>query len=246
MAEVQRMTWMTSTWTPLYGYIHERHASSSSSSWSSLYGEFTIYQESTPEVCKTVIPSDWKVDQGSARWPRLITKSLRGDQRVYYVTKLLRLRMPKTCVFADSVLCLGSMRDRPVEAWRNKIQCYLDNRYLKDLNRIDGEPMEPGWSNFPGFTALGILEEKQTFMTEVQCEPEQFKDRIIFMSMYNDIVWGERGNTVKIYLRIMLRLRIMLADSCSDVGHVWCLDQRRIGTELTLINQMETGIRLLN
>ena len=34
-------------------------------------------------------------------------------------------------------------------------------------------------------------------MTEIQCEPEQFKHRIIFMSMYNDIVWRERRNTVK-------------------------------------------------
>ena len=104
-------------------YSHERHASSSSSSWSSLYGEFTIYQESTPDVCETVIPSDWKVDRGSERWPRLIAKSLRGDRRVYNVTKLLRLRMPKTCVFADSVLCLGSMRDRPVEA-RPSLSCF--------------------------------------------------------------------------------------------------------------------------
>ena len=32
-------------------------------------------------------------------------------------------------------------------------------------------------------------------MTALQCEPEQFKGRIIFMSMYNDIVWRERGNT---------------------------------------------------
>ena len=40
------------------GYIHERHTSSSSSSWSRLYGEVVIYQESTPEVCETVIPSD--------------------------------------------------------------------------------------------------------------------------------------------------------------------------------------------
>ena len=60
------------------------------------------------------------------------------------------------------------------------------------------------------------------------------------------ILCGEKKETQKNILRIMLRLRIMLADSCSDVGHVWCLDQRRIGTELTLINQMETGIRLLN
>ena len=31
-------------------------------------------------------------------------------------------------------------------------------------------------------------------MIETQCEPEQFQGRIIFMSMYNDIVWGEKEN----------------------------------------------------
>ena len=31
-------------------------------------------------------------------------------------------------------------------------------------------------------------------MTEIPCEPEQFSGRIIFMSLYNDIVWGEKGN----------------------------------------------------
>ena len=34
-------------------------------------------------------------------------------------------------------------------------------------------------------------------MRDQQCELEQFKGRIIFMPMYNDIVWGERGNTEK-------------------------------------------------
>ena len=54
--------------------------------------------------------------------------------------------------------------------------------------------------NFPGFTTLGILDEIHIIMTELQCEPEQSKGRIIFMSMYNDIVWGERGNTEKCIL----------------------------------------------
>ena len=52
----------------------------------------------------------------------------------------------------------------------------------------------------PGFTTLGILEETQKMMTELQCEPEQFKGMIIFMSMYNDIVWGGRGNTEKCFM----------------------------------------------
>ena len=55
-----------------------------------------------------------------------------------------------------------------------------------ESNRVD---------NFPGFSTLGILEEIQKMMTELQCEPDQFKGRIIFVSMYNDIVWWERGNT---------------------------------------------------
>ena len=32
-------------------------------------------------------------------------------------------------------------------------------------------------------------------MIEIMCEFEQFKGRIIFMSMYNDIGWRERGTT---------------------------------------------------
>ena len=89
------------------------------------------------------------------------------------------------------------MRDEPIEAWKNKIKWYLENRCLKDLNRIDGEPMEFERKLFPGFTTLDIFEEIQKYMKDLQCEPEQFKDRIIFMSMYNDIVWGEQGNTEK-------------------------------------------------
>ena len=31
-------------------------------------------------------------------------------------------------------------------------------------------------------------------MGELQCDPADFKDRIIFMSMFNDIVWNAKGN----------------------------------------------------
>ena len=76
----------------------------------------------------------------------------------------------KTCIFLDSVLCLGPMSDQPVEAWKNKIKWYRETRYLKDLNRIAGEPMEFGWKIFPGFTTLGILEEIQkTGTSSCQC-----------------------------------------------------------------------------
>ena len=70
-------------------------------------------------------------------------------------------------------------------------------RHLKDLNRIDGEPMELEWKIFQGFTTLGILEEIQMMMmTELQCEPEQFKGTIIFMSITTTL-YGENEETQK-------------------------------------------------
>ena len=41
---------------------------------------------------------------------------------------------------------------------------------------------------FPGFTTLRIVGEIQNMMTEMKCEPEQFKGRIIFMSNCESVV----------------------------------------------------------
>ena len=58
------------------------------------------------------------------------------------------------------------------------------------MNRIDGMPTDCEWKIFPGITALGLLEKTLKLLADLQCEPEDFTDRIIFMSMYNDIEWG--------------------------------------------------------
>ena len=41
---------------------------------------------------------------------------------------------------------------------------------------------------------MGILNQIQQMMGELQCEPENFTGRIIFKSMFNDIVWDTKGN----------------------------------------------------
>ena len=87
----------------------------------------------------------------------------------------------------------GGISDEPAKAWRSRINGFLETRYIKDLDRIDGEPMEVEWI-FPGFTTLGIVDEIQKMRTEFKCERELFRGRIIFRSMYNDIVWTKRGN----------------------------------------------------
>ena len=73
-------------------------------------------------------------------------------------------------------------------------------------------------------------------MGELQCEPENFTGRIIFMSMFNDIVWDAKGNdelcvndskTIEEYAEGFPR------------GH-WSLKWY----ELTIANQMDLGIEL--
>ena len=114
--------------------------------------------------------------------------TLSTDRAVQFATA-------KTYVFSHPVLGLGGISDEPVKTWESKInKWFVETRYIKALDRIDGRAMEFEWKNVSGFTTLGILDEIQKMMTESKCDPEQFKGRIIFMSMYNDIDGVKRGN----------------------------------------------------
>ena len=111
-----------------------------------------------------------------------------------FTDRAVQLSSAKAQVFSDSVLCMGRIPDTPVSAWKEKIDWFMKSSQCRELDRIDGEPMEFEWRNFTGFTTLQILAGIQNMMAEIQCEPEQFPRWIILMSMYNDIVWGEKGN----------------------------------------------------
>ena len=41
---------------------------------------------------------------------------------------------------------------------------------------------------------MGIVNQIQQMMGELECEPENFTDRIIFIPMFDDIVWDAKGN----------------------------------------------------
>ena len=65
--------------------------------------------------------------------------------------RAIQFATAKTYVFADSVLCVEGISTEPVKAWESRISRFLEKRYLRDLDRIDGEPTEFGWTVFPGF-----------------------------------------------------------------------------------------------
>ena len=54
---------------------------------------------------------------------------------------------------------------------------------------LDGEAIEFEWKIRPGFTTLTVLKEIQMDLERKNIEPENLEDRIIFMSMFNDIEW---------------------------------------------------------
>ena len=53
--------------------------------------------------------------------------------------------------------------------------------------------MEFEWNIFTGFTTLELVEKVQKFMKKMS-DPAKFQGRIIFMSMFNDIIWGSEDN----------------------------------------------------
>ena len=119
-----------------------------------------LIQEQRLEI-SGVSDTSWR----TSPWERL---SLVNDEEVTNLSKA------KVCVFSGSVLCLGKVRQFPEsnEDWKAKTNWFLGVKQYRELDRIDGEPMEFEWMIFPGFTKLQILHEIQKFMKTLGCEPE--------------------------------------------------------------------------
>ena len=117
----------------------------------------------------------------SSPWKQL---SLANDEEV------ISLSHAKVYIISDSVLCLGNMNQYPISntVWERQLEWFRDSSQYRTLDTTDGEPMEFGWNIFPGFSTLELVREAQKFMSNMG-EPEQFQGRIIFMSMFNDIIW---------------------------------------------------------
>ena len=69
--------------------------------------------------------------------------------------------------------------------------------FQQKLTGIDVEPIEFECDLFTGFTSLQILQEIQNNLQKRNIKPEECTDRIIFMSMSNDIDWtGKRHDGI--------------------------------------------------
>ena len=178
-----------------------------------------------------VNPINW-VD---SLWKQL---SLVSDEEV------ISLSHAKVYVFSVSVLCLGKMHQNPQSniVWEDKLTWFKSLSQYRTLDTIDDDPMEFEWNIFPGFTTLQLCNKVQEFMSEMSESPQQFKGRIIFMSMFNDISWGSEcneqeceadANLVSIYARSILLMVANHKKNGTESLIWWCLNLEKADTQFS-------------
>ena len=108
---------------------------------------------------------------------------------------LVGLLHKKVYVFSDSVLCLGKMNENPQSnyAWEERLAWFKSSQEYRNLDRIDGEPMEFKWNIFPGFTTLQLCQQSPR-VHEQNGRPNTIP-RTDYLHVYvQDIIWGSEDN----------------------------------------------------
>ena len=127
------------------------------------------------------------IDPRSVCW----TRSTLPNNQVKKVGQKQKCR-----VHSDSVRCLGKIpsRKEAKTRWASQVSEFQVYSPTDEFLGVGGEALEFEWNIFPGFTTLQILREIQNDLQNENKSPEQFLDRIIFMSMFNDIEWTKKNN----------------------------------------------------
>ena len=151
-------------------------------------------------------------------------------------------------VFSDSVLCLGKQHG-PEDAIRRSDQVSTSKMCLtfRELQGLDGDPIDFEWKIFPGAKAFDILHKFQADLQGKNIRPEKFSDRIIFMSMFNDIelsmTLNWKGKITKILVLLPQgRSNNMPQNSTMDTGHSWDPEKKASGIKDTQPNMVASGI----
>ena len=153
--------------------------------WRIWKSTFDITQELILEHSEEIL-NVHTIESTSPSWTR---STLSHDQVIQWTKAKVR-------VYSDSVLYLVKMYDNRVAIKRLEGSSgRIHNvRFLQKIRGIDGEPIELEWSILPGFSSLQILQKIQNDLRERNIKPEEFTDRIMFMSIFNDIDWTSKGN----------------------------------------------------
>ena len=156
-----------------------------------------------------------------------------------------KLSKAKVHVYSDSALCLEKTHERShsLKKWKGQIGWFIDSKDAQELNGIDGEPVEFEWNTSAGHTILDLLHEIHRKMTENRIKPEQLEDRIIFMSMYNDIGGTKEGNFKKC-ISNSSDVEAYAHRSRRDIGYSSVQERKKNGMERTPASPKVCGTAL--
>ena len=102
----------------------------------------------------------------------------------------------KFCVFSDSVLCLRKVNQNTQHQILFGKNSWVGSK-VHHNTELWTQLTENRWNSSGIFskdsTTLQLVDEVQKYMNRMS-DPAQFQGRIIFMSMFNDIIWGIEDN----------------------------------------------------
>ena len=155
--------------------------------------------------------------------------------QLYQMSKRTQERTGEERIVAKSKLTMD-LASRSMECCMGKqIGVVLEFPPIQRIASIRRRTAGIRAEKFLGFTTFQILAEIQRMMSSMNCNPEPFKGRIIFMSMYNDIN-GEIQTTKKYVLLTPPLWPNMQRNSLYDIGHSSGPDQKRNGTQWAITN----------
>ena len=131
---------------------------------------------------------------------------------------------------------MRSTRD-PVTSWRHTIEWITQSLEHRELDGINGEPVVFEWTFFQDT-------QHCSYFRNSKVQSEKFKDRIIFLSLYNDIDLGGVGIN-DICLSNSLDVAAYVIRFPKDIGHSSDQEQKKKCTEGTPTNQTVCGTMLL-
>ena len=128
-----------------------------------------------------------KIEWENHSWKYL---SLIDDERV------INLQRTKVYVFSDSVLCFWKIFENSEsnDAWERRLGWLKSSQNYRNFERIDDESMELECNIFTGFNTLQLSEEVKSLLYRLWETSENFRGRILFMSMFNVISCGTKVN----------------------------------------------------
>ena len=118
------------------------------------------------------------------------TRSTLLNDRAIQLTKAKSLRILRFSI----VLWKIYIRGDAFEQWRGQLATFRVDNSFNELLGMDGGPKKFEWKNFQGFSALQILHRIQHDLKNLRIDPEQFRNRILFVSMFKDIDIYKSGN----------------------------------------------------